>query len=96
MIVEIRIVKRADRTGQPLAETIEVRILASAKDAGSTFDLRCELREKLIDVLQRDHPQALPRHRKEAVGEPDSGKRRQATKASRKAPGNTSRTRSMR
>jgi small-conductance mechanosensitive channel len=43
--------------------TIEVRILASAADSGTAFDLRCEIREGLIDFLQRHHPEALPKTR---------------------------------
>ena len=43
--------------------TIEVRILASAADSGAAFDLRCEIREGLIDFLQRHHPDALPKTR---------------------------------
>ena len=46
-------------------ETIEVRILASAGSGGAAFDLRCEVREKLIDFLKREHPEALPRRRQE-------------------------------
>jgi len=46
-------------------DTMELRILASAGDGGKTFELRCELREKLVDFLQRDHPEALPRQRTE-------------------------------
>jgi small-conductance mechanosensitive channel len=46
-------------------DCMEVRILASAGSAGKTFDLRCEIREKLIDWLQREHPGALPRTRSE-------------------------------
>ncbi len=48
-------------------DTMEVRILASANSAPAAWDLRCEIREKLIDFLQRDYPQALPRRRQEAV-----------------------------
>jgi small-conductance mechanosensitive channel len=44
---------------------IEVRILASAADAGSAFDLRCHLREKLIFFIQQNYPDALPRFRAE-------------------------------
>jgi hypothetical protein len=29
--------------------------------------LRCEVREQLIDFLQRNHPEALPRRRSEVV-----------------------------
>jgi small-conductance mechanosensitive channel len=45
--------------------TMEVRVLASAATSGATFDLRCELREKLIAYLANEHPQALPRGREE-------------------------------
>ncbi|MEX1083653.1 MAG: mechanosensitive ion channel domain-containing protein, partial [Xanthobacteraceae bacterium] len=47
--------------------TMEVRVLVSANTASAAWDLRCELREKLIDFLQRDYPQALPRRRQEIV-----------------------------
>ncbi len=45
--------------------TLELRILASATTAGRTFDLRCEVREKLITFLQQNYPDALPRQRAE-------------------------------
>ena len=45
-------------------ETVtEVRILASARNAGRAFDLRCEIREHLLAYLQTDQPHAMPRHR---------------------------------
>ena len=40
--------------------TMELRCLMSARSAGQTFELRCEVREKLIDFLQTEHPEALP------------------------------------
>ena len=43
--------------------TMELRLLMSARPAGQTFDLRCEVREKLIDFLQKEHPEALPHSR---------------------------------
>lgn len=43
--------------------TMEVRILASATSAPKVFDLRCEIREKVIDFVQREYPQGLPRVR---------------------------------
>jgi hypothetical protein len=49
--------------------TIELRCLAGAPSAGAAFDLRCEIREKLIDFLQREHPEALPNRRLELHGE---------------------------
>lgn len=45
--------------------TMEVRILASAGSAPRVFDLRCEIREKIIAFLQQEHPYALPRFRTE-------------------------------
>lgn len=43
--------------------TLEVRALASARDASAAWDLRCEVREKLIAYLQKNHPGSLPRLR---------------------------------
>jgi small-conductance mechanosensitive channel len=45
--------------------TIELRALVSANNAGALADLRADVREKLIDFLQREHPHALPRRRNE-------------------------------
>ncbi len=45
--------------------TIKLRALVSANNASATWDLRCEVREKLIDFLQREYPSALPRRRYE-------------------------------
>ena len=44
---------------------MEVRILVSASNAGRAFDIRCEVREKLIAFLQEAYPAALPRLRAE-------------------------------
>ena len=55
-------------------ETIEVRVLMSANSGGGAFELRCEVREKLIDFLKRKHPEALPRRRQEVVAGPDAAK----------------------
>ncbi len=46
---------------------VRVRALASAKDAPTLFDLRCYVREELVDWLQRTQPGALPRARFEGV-----------------------------
>lgn len=40
-----------------------VRVLASAADAPSSWDLRCEIREKLIDFISENHPESLPQAR---------------------------------
>jgi small-conductance mechanosensitive channel len=43
--------------------SMELRCLMSARSAGTAFDLRCEVREKLVDFLQKEHPEALARWR---------------------------------
>jgi len=45
--------------------TIQLRALMDARDAGTAWDLRCLVREKLIDFLQREYPESLPRTRAE-------------------------------
>ena len=45
--------------------TMQVRVLVSASDAGRAFDLRCEVREKLVEQMQREIPECLPRVRVE-------------------------------
>ncbi|MFF2317613.1 mechanosensitive ion channel family protein [Arthrobacter sp. NPDC058097] len=47
---------------------VRVRILVSAADSASLFDLRCLIREELVRFLQQEHPQALPHLRWETVG----------------------------
>lgn len=51
-------------------ETMEVRMLVSAGNAGRAFDLRCEVREKMIAWLQAEYPGALPRQRASLEGLP--------------------------
>ena len=50
-----------------VSNTVELRALISARNVAATFDLRCEVREKLIACIAREFPQALPRRRQEAV-----------------------------
>jgi len=45
--------------------TLELRALMSASDASAAWTLRCEVREKLIEFIKREYPQALPRLRAE-------------------------------
>jgi small-conductance mechanosensitive channel len=47
--------------------TIEVRALVSGVDAGKLGDLRCEVREGLINFLVRNYPESLPRSRNMSV-----------------------------
>jgi small-conductance mechanosensitive channel len=48
-------------------DTIELRALVSAADAGKTADLRSEVREALIAFLQKEYPHALPKRRAEVT-----------------------------
>ena len=66
-VVSLQVTDVTDRTAQ-------VRCLASARNAGTAFDLRCEIREKML-AFMRDHcPEALPRERFAAdrVSSPDA------------------------
>ena len=49
---------------------IVVRALVSAKDSPSTWDLRCEVREKLVRYVQESHPDCLPKKRLNLGREP--------------------------
>lgn len=42
---------------------IQVRLLVSARSSGDAFDLRCLVRERMLDFLAREHPQSLPQLR---------------------------------
>ncbi len=45
--------------------TVELRALMGATDASKAWNLRCEVREKLLDFIQRNYPQGLPKQRAE-------------------------------
>jgi hypothetical protein len=45
--------------------TVEMRALVSAPNADAAWELRCEVREKLIAFLQSEYTNALPRRRNE-------------------------------
>jgi small-conductance mechanosensitive channel len=49
-------------------KTIELRALVSAADSPAAWELRCEVREKLIAFLQERYPESLPRVRAELGG----------------------------
>jgi small-conductance mechanosensitive channel len=49
-------------------ETIELRVLVTARDASLAFDLRCDVREALIAFIADEMPEALPRRRQLPVG----------------------------
>jgi small-conductance mechanosensitive channel len=43
--------------------TMQLRVIATAADSSKSWDLRCEVREKFIAYIQKNHPQSLPRLR---------------------------------
>ncbi len=45
--------------------TMELRCLVSSSDSGRSFDLRCLVREKMIEFLRENYPHALPTMRME-------------------------------
>jgi hypothetical protein len=45
------------------SDSVEIRILASAATSPTLFDLRCEIREKILVFLQNRYPSAFPRVR---------------------------------
>ena len=52
--------------------TLQVRALASAADGSNAWDLRCEIREKLIALVRERYPESLPRVRA-SLDRPDAG-----------------------
>ncbi|HWA03115.1 MAG TPA: mechanosensitive ion channel domain-containing protein [Rhizomicrobium sp.] len=68
-VVSLQITNTTERT-------IEVRALMSASNSSRAFDLRCEIREKLLEFLQQEHPEALPRLRAEVEQPFPSGRGR--------------------
>ena len=46
---------------------LELRVLVSASDASKCWDLRCQLRERLVDFIRREAPGALARVRAEVT-----------------------------
>jgi hypothetical protein len=46
-------------------KTVQLRALVSAADSGAAWDLRCDVRERLVAFVRERYPQALPRLRAE-------------------------------
>lgn len=55
-VVNLQVTDITDRVAQ-------VRCLASARNAPVAFDLRCEIREKMLAFMRDDCPEALPKDR---------------------------------
>jgi small-conductance mechanosensitive channel len=68
--------------------TIEVRALVSGADPGKLGDLRCEVREGLINFLVHNYPESLPRSRNMSVDDEHSAsRRRRGSTANETIPG---------
>jgi small-conductance mechanosensitive channel len=52
-----------------LEKTIQLRAVISADNSGLSWDLRVLVREKLIEFIQKNYPDSLPRIRTELVGD---------------------------
>lgn len=50
---------------------VKVRALVSAADAANAWELRCAVREHLVEWIRSHHPHALPRMRTELTTVPD-------------------------
>lgn len=48
---------------------MQIRLLMSAANSPNAWELRCEVRERLIGYLQREHPDSLPRLRLDYDGD---------------------------
>jgi small-conductance mechanosensitive channel len=54
--------------------SMQLRALVSSLDSGLNWDLRCRVREGLLDFIQRHYPEYLPRARAEVSAELETGK----------------------
>ncbi|OLL31385.1 mechanosensitive ion channel protein MscS [Burkholderia sp. SRS-W-2-2016] len=52
---------------------MQLRALVSAPDSGLAWDLRCRVREGLVEFIQRHYPECLPRGRAEVSAELEPG-----------------------
>jgi small-conductance mechanosensitive channel len=49
---------------------MQIRVLATAADSSASWDLRCDIRERLLAFIQHNYPDCLPRLRAEAIVDP--------------------------
>lgn len=56
---EVDVLQVTDSTN----EAVEIRALMSCRDSSSAWDLRVYIREKMIEFLQKNYPDSLPRTR---------------------------------
>src|SRR5574337_207697 len=58
--------------------SIQLRLLVSSAASGQNWDLRCKVREALVDFMQREYPQHLPMTRAELADPDRNGNQPQA------------------
>jgi small-conductance mechanosensitive channel len=58
---EVCVLQASDAT----EHTVQLRALMDARNSSDSWDLRCLVREKLLEYLQKNHPKSLPRYRGE-------------------------------
>lgn len=63
---KVNVVQVTDATER----TVQVRALMSSQNSGDAWDLRCLVREKLIEFVQKNYPESLPKMRAE-MGKPE-------------------------
>lgn len=61
---EVCVLQASDAT----EHTVQLRALMDARNSSDAWDLRCLVREKLLEYLQKNHPESLPRYRGELQG----------------------------
>lgn len=54
--------------------TVQLRALMDARTAGDAWDIRCVVREKMIEFLSKNYPGSLPRYRGEFQTEEKGGR----------------------
>ncbi len=57
---------------------MELRVLATASDSSRAWDLRCYIREKLIEFIQQNYPSSLPQVRTRTTGDEEEPESRAA------------------
>jgi small-conductance mechanosensitive channel len=65
---------------------VHVRILVSAKDSPTLFDLRCFVREAMVDWVQKHSPQTMPRTRVTVQDEEVAAPKSDSKAAGKEAP----------
>lgn len=55
--------------------TVELRALMSSSNSGRAFDLRCEVREKMLAFIRDNYPQSLPTFRMRSLADGDGARK---------------------